>query len=339
MIEESGLRRPLTIDQRDDRAPFADLRRQGRRSHTLRADPVDRPILVANGNASGIDLAAVSRVERALARYCHSVEVRITYTVEELDELARQATGEKRRLVIFGGDGSVHEAANLSCTLAGECGLPDLGLIPAGRANNIAHALGIPLDLADAAHAAMELHPSRIDLVEVSAGAATTHVVEGLSVGIHSRLRARYAACNSADLLEAARVLRGAPRDICDAEISLRLDGRVQEELQGAQLFIANLPLYGPGLRVVPSARPDDGALDVVLLRLPRPRIRLIPGLVRLRRGTHIGQRGTRTWRSGTIELTAHNAPVIADTKVLDSGPVRIRALPRRLPIVAPRPS
>ena len=58
---------------------------------------------------------------------------------------------------------------------------------------------------------------------------------------------------------------------------------------------------------------------------------------VALRRGSHIGWRGTRTWRSRSIDLVAHDAPVIADTTVLDPGTVRLRMMPGALPIAAPR--
>ncbi len=296
----------------------------------------NRPILVANGNASGLDRDAVDRVKRALATHCDSVEVRITFSLEELDGVARQAREEDRRLVVFGGDGSVHAAANLSCTLAGECGLPDLGLIPAGRANNIARTLGIPRRLAEAARAALELPSQQIDLADVSAGEESIHVVEGLSIGIHSRLRARYRACNSADMLEAVRVALTAPRDLRDVSVSLRLDDGEWQEVSGGQLFIANLSRYGPGLLVAPDARADDGLLDVVLLEMRRPLISIVPTIVRLRRGTHVARRGTRTWRARSIALIAHDAPVIADTTTLDPGEVHLRVMPRVLPIAAP---
>ena len=105
----------------------------------------------------------------------------------------------------------------------------------------------------------------------------------------------------------------------------------------GAQLFVANPPRYGPGLRVAPHAQPNDGALEMVLLDLPRPRAAIIPALMRLRRGTHLGRRGARTWRSRSLDLVAHDAPVIADTTVLDPGTVRLWMMPGALPIAAPR--
>ncbi len=299
----------------------------------------NRPILVANGNASGLDRDAVARVKDALTTHCDSVEVRVTFSLEELDAVARQAQAEDRRLVVFGGDGSVHAAANLSCTLAGECGLPDLGLIPAGRANNIAHTLGIPRRLPDAARAALELPSRQIDLVAVSAGDSSVHVVEGVSVGIHSRLRARYEACNSADLLEALRVALGMPRDLRKTHVTLQLDDEEPQEVSGAQLFIANLSRYGPGLRVAPQAQPDNGAVDAVLVNPRALWASVVPAVVRVRPGAHHGRGRTRTWHARSIDLVAHDAPVIADTTVLEPGRVRLRVMPGALPIAAPSAS
>lgn len=98
------------------------------------------PLLVANGNARGV----LSRRElidglRELLRVNGArVDVLLTESPEEL--AARLPRDPERRVALVGGDGTVHAATNLSGPL------PELALIPAGSANNIARSVGIPTD-------------------------------------------------------------------------------------------------------------------------------------------------------------------------------------------------
>src|SRR5918992_5200034 len=93
-------------------------------------------LLVANGNASGLTRrpALVFDSARLLQAAGARVETHVTETVDELYELLAAA---ERRVVLLGGDGSLHAAANAPVR-------PELALIPGGRANNVAHSLGIP---------------------------------------------------------------------------------------------------------------------------------------------------------------------------------------------------
>ncbi len=104
-----------------------------------RLRPVSSPtvILLANGNASGIvrhpELVdgARSLLRTAGAR----VETQVTSSIEELGEIVSESG---RRVILLGGDGSVHAVANLPGSK------PELAILPAGGANNIARSLGVP---------------------------------------------------------------------------------------------------------------------------------------------------------------------------------------------------
>ena len=69
-------------------------------------------------------------------------------------ERAEQAVYEKcSPIIIVGGDGSIGDAANglMRAAQARKTPLPPLGILPTGSANDIAFALGFPIDLRDAA--------------------------------------------------------------------------------------------------------------------------------------------------------------------------------------------
>src|SRR5918992_665041 len=104
-------------------------------------------LLVANANSSGL-AARPELIDGALALLRLSggrPELRKT---RSLDELAA-AVADERRVVLMGGDGSLHAAANLPGPK------PELALIPAGKANNVARSLGIPTDIEAAARLAV----------------------------------------------------------------------------------------------------------------------------------------------------------------------------------------
>src|SRR5918999_1681157 len=98
-------------------------------------------VLVANGSASGLDRKreVLAGAERLLRQRGLRVETHVTASLEEL--AATSLDFHERRVVLLGGDGTVHAAANLPL------GPPELAILPAGRANNVARALGIPADL------------------------------------------------------------------------------------------------------------------------------------------------------------------------------------------------
>lgn len=288
----------------------------------------DRLLLVVNAHASGVHGARTpGAVRDALRARGASVDTAVTHSLAELDAVMREA-GE-RRLVLVGGDGTVHAAAG--CDVPGV----ELALIPAGRANNIARALGIPVDPGAAAALAVAGEAQPLDAIEVEAGSRRAVAVEGVSVGFLAMARHRYHAVNSAHPLAAVRAAATALRAYHPVDVHASLPGEA-DLLHVAQLFVANLPLYLSGWPVAPGARPDDGLLDVVAVHGAGRRS--IPGmLLRLRRGTHLAHGGVECWRVPAVRLsTGGRSPVIADSDDLGAGPVVVRCLPGALRLVRP---
>jgi diacylglycerol kinase (ATP) len=283
-------------------------------------------LLVANAKASGLDRAKLDQAQRALRALGMRVEPRLTDDLEELEAAIREA---ERRVVLLGGDGSVHAVANLPVSL------PELALLPAGRANNVARSLGIPLELGRAAALAAEGDARAVDAIDARAGSRRYRVVEGVSIGFHARARVNYRAENSGALLQGLRVGIGALGKFRPLSVVVKSNGE-RETVTVGQLFASNLPLYGFGMRVAPGADPADGELDLVAIDV-RTRRSLVAMIPRVRRGLHYGLPGVRTWRASHVLLDAGGAsPVIADSTDLGSGPVELTVEPGALRVVAP---
>jgi diacylglycerol kinase (ATP) len=287
-------------------------------------------VLVANGSASGVGRSrtALDAARQALrASGATAIETHLSESIAELS--AAWQAFQDRRVVLLGGDGTLHAAANLPFAP------PELALLPAGRANNVARALGIPLDLAEAAKLATRGRARPIDLISATNGARSILAVEGVSVGLHAIARASYRAPNSADIGAAVRSGLSAALDFDGVGLCVSSDGQ-PELLRVGQIFVANLPLYAFGLRVAPDARPDDGLLDIVSLPW-EGRAQILPTIVRLRRGTHDRRPGTRMWTARRVRIaTGGESPVIADTTNLGVGPVTLELEPAALAVVTP---
>src|ERR687898_2034456 len=114
-------------------------------------------LLVANGNASGLSRRpSLFQDSAQLLRSAGArVETRLTTSLQELDDALANA---ERRVVLLGGDGSLHAAANSPVQA-------EFALIPAGGANNVARSLGIPIAPDAAARLAVEGRARPIDAI------------------------------------------------------------------------------------------------------------------------------------------------------------------------------
>jgi diacylglycerol kinase (ATP) len=292
------------------------------RAHPSRAGEL---ILVVNANASGVrrrpELA--SRLAFVLRAEGAGVQIRVT---ESAAELAAVAADPERRLVLLGGDGTVHGLANLPEFAA------EIALLPVGGANNIARSLGLPVDLAAAARLAVRGRARLLDAIEAQSANRRLVAVEGISIGLHALARSRYGGLNSTDVPAAVGAGIAAVARFRPVRMALELDGEAELVALG-QLFAANLPFYGPRLAVAPDADPFDGLIDVVALHT-RGRLDTIAALAALRRGRD--PHAVTRRRARRVRVAAPGSPVIADTLELPRGTVELTVRPGALRIVAP---
>jgi diacylglycerol kinase (ATP) len=171
----------------------------------------------------------------------------------------------KRRLpkadvvVAVGGDGTVARVAVALSKLGRKA--PPLGVIPAGRANNIARALGawpspsrLAAALENAAHARLT-----IGLVRSPWGKA--RFVESAGIGpLAALLRT-----DVPTLQGAVRFMRDEFRHGRALEVGIRV-GKRRLDGRYIMVHVMNIDAVGPRLALAPGADPGDARLDLVLL-------------------------------------------------------------------------
>ena len=287
--------------------------------------------MIVNGRASGIpEPAATAReLSRLLAHLGVGAETVVTGTEEELWTELRRASADGSRVVLVGGDGSLHAAANAPLRR-----LPELALVPAGRANNIARALGIPLEWAGALSLAARGSARPLDALRVTTPDRLVYALEAVSAGFQAEARAGYDSDNSADLRQGLAAFLRALFRYQPYGAAVRLSGGVLRTRAAAQLFFSNLPYFGFGFEVDPGADPSDGRFEAIAIEA-RSRRRLLWMLAAARRGRHIGRRGVRRL-SARFARVMEPLPLVADSVPLGVTTATVTVEPGRLMVAAP---
>ncbi len=215
----------------------------------------------------------------ALARTA-GLDVRQVPSPAAMATEARRAVDDGlERLLVAGGDGSIHHA------IRGLGGTPcALGIVPLGTGNDLARALGVAHDPVAAGRSALRAAPRVIDLGRIDglpfAGVA--------GIGIDGEVNRRLPGLRwLGGRLAYAVATLGAVASFEPPHVEVEFaDG----SLSGPALLlaIANSPCFGGGMRIAPEARLDDRQLDLVLVR-PVPFLTLLRVFPRVYRGTHLG--------------------------------------------------
>lgn len=297
------------------------------------ADRIDRRVIaVVNGKASGVDAPnhLAARVVTALRDAGAAAEGVVTQTEDQLHEIL--ACAGDARVILVGGDGSVHTACNAPVDL------PELGLVPVGRANNTARQLGIPDDdVAAAATIAVRGKARALDVLRVETADGTRRCVEAVSAGLQADARGSYEGENSAQLLAGLRAAAGAILRYRPYEVELEVDGRPAFAGPVGQLFVANLALFGFGFAVNPAARATDGCLEVVIMQAPTRRA-AVALLRRAYNGRHVQCAQTTVLRGRRVRVTTA-LPAVCDAQPIGERPFDVAVEPRRLRIAAGGPA
>lgn len=300
--------------------------------------------LVVNPEAGGgRALRLLGAVTAALAEAGAAYQVSQSASLDDARELAGAAARRGEVVVAVGGDG-------LAGALAGPVSAAGaaFGIIPAGRGNDFALVLGVPAGPADAARVLVSGRARTIDLIGVGVpGEPELIVALSVYLGLPSV---------AGQIANRTRLLRGqavypvaALRALARwTPAAFRVEPGGRDGIPGGSfaayaVVVANCPYFGGGMKVAPPAEIDDGILDVVTM-VHAPRLAFIRVLLKIRGGTHVALPQVILGRAAEVTVTV-DRPMLAaadgeelpGAAPLPAGtPLRIRALPGALRVIAP---
>lgn len=276
----------------------------------------------AGRGRAGTLLAAIRRLATTT-----DTDVAVAASIHELRAYARRAVVEGTdRLIVVGGDGTVHHAiqelAGTSCAL---------GIVPVGRGNDFAREFDVVRRVEAAFESALDGPLRAVDLGRLGGRAFATVAGIGIDADVLRYAEGRVRAIPPPLTYPAAFAL--AVRDFRARRLRIEHDagsfeGRV------TLIAVANTSRFGGGMRIAPAALPDDGLLDLVIVgEVSRSELLLFFPLVY--RGAHLRHRAVTVVRTRTVSVSG-DAPIDlqADGEIVLAGasaPILIEAWPRAL--------
>jgi YegS/Rv2252/BmrU family lipid kinase len=280
---------------------------------------------------------------RAIARALQAADVAFDAVHTERpghgEEIARRALLDgRRRIAAVGGDGSVNDVIQGIM----DAGLADtrdvtLAVLPQGTGNDWARSLGITRD------------PAQIARV-LAAGRTMLHDVGAIDFPDSGGRRRWFINVAGAgyDAWVTAHVPRPVPSAFTYIGIALRGLATYQSpefsvtagdaRLEGRMLlaFVANAQFCGNRMHVAPTARMDDGLLDVLAVN-ELSLLQALPKLGKLYTGRILGDRAVRHVRAARVRIETRPAVVIqADGQIVGRTPAEFSLLGKALRVIVP---
>ncbi|WP_347059629.1 diacylglycerol kinase family protein [Blastococcus sp. HT6-30] len=279
-------------------------------------------------------------VEAALTTRRGGADVAVV-TTGDAEELLRAETGRgDRQLVVIGGDRSVHAAVTALDAVEGlDPGQP-IGIIPLGTGNDLAQAIGLPLDPAVSALVFLSGTPRRLDLVRDDTGGLVVNAVHLGGAGA----RAGAEAARFKDRLGSATYPVGAViAGVTTTGWPLRVevDGRVVAHTDAGwtsdgavdvlMVALCNGPTIGVPTPLAPDALVDDGLVDVVVSTATGPVDRAAFAAA-LTAGRHVGRDDVVVVRGRQVTIRGAPVDLVADGELEEAVDARTWRVQHHVP-------
>ena len=255
------------------------------------------------------------------------VHAAATESPEHAAALALAAAKAGEEVVAFGGDGMVRIAA---AAIHGTDAV--LGILPGGRGNDFAAALGIPRNPLAACDVLLTGTVRSVD-----AGQVDGQLFVGIaSIGLESEVTpiANRAPTVGGRAVYLAATLYGLAR-WQPARFEVQVDGD-HCAFTGYMAAAANSGRFGGGMRLAPDARLDDGLLDLVMIEHVS-RLHFIRATPKVFKGTHRSEPNVHMRKATSVRLDADRPfAVYADGDEVARTPAVVTTLPGALNVRTP---
>lgn len=275
------------------------------------------------------------RIEDAVTRAGLDAEIVMSGHPGDPPVLADQAIDQGRVVVACGGDGMVGMLAGAVADRAARGDDAVLGIIPAGSGNDFARTVGLPHD--DPVASVELLGRSEVHDVDMGrAGERWFACVASAGFDSEANRWANTVTRLKGTPLYVAAVLRTLVR-YRPRRIRIEVDGA--EHHRNAWLVaVGNGRSYGGGMQVTPSARVDDGRLEVTVVG-DVSRLTFLRTFPKVFKGTHVDHPAVDTFTGTEVTLAATDGTdmhVFADGE--DHGPLPVTLTVTRgaLPLLLP---
>ena len=346
---------------------------------------MDTFILIANPiSGKGRAKTIAEQAYAALTESGQTGTLALTAGPGDAERFAQDAVNAGiRKIIACGGDGTLHEVVNGIAQHSENTPVPvargpvpreaadksqdtvargpvprnaaiTLGVLPCGRGNDFAAAIGVPRKTEEAVQNLFTGKPTQVDLGKITPLPVDEPSHAQTGTEIPSPQKTRYFITIATCGYDAEVSRRGAERStpfkgtaayVCAALATLadykcpiiKLEGDFGT-LEGEHLLAATgiTPRYGGGFRIVPNARYDDGLFDVCSIRSVS-KITILRLLVTLFWGGHVSHPAVEMRQTRTLRIETEPAMLLyADGEPMCETPAMIEIVKHGLTVLAP---
>jgi diacylglycerol kinase (ATP) len=227
------------------------------------------------------------RIQEILAGAGITCRLQMSKGVGDLERRVCDATRNGAdRIIVAGGDGSIHEAVN---GLMRSESSAALGIIPTGTGNDFAKACAIPLDWEKATRQLVERLSGHSPVRYIDVGRVNDRFfANGVGIGFDAKVTrvARSYRWPVGDIVYLLAIFRCMMDGIATPELTIRSD---ELNWRGPVTLanVSNGAWVGGMFHIAPMARNNDGKLEL-LIAAPVSRLRILSLLPKIIRGTHL---------------------------------------------------
>ncbi len=258
-----------------------------------------------------------------------------TESYAELEAMAAKTVAEGiDALIVVGGDGTAQLGTNVCVNTD-----TPLGILPSGTGNDTAQGiLGMPIGDVDAAIErlveSLDKPVRKIDAGLMTWNGGSRWFCSTMSAGFDALVNetvnnlsfpkgpSRYTVAMLIELLKMKPI-----------HYTVTIDGTKTTE-QAILTTIANNSQYGGGMKICPDAKPDDGLLDIMMVR-PLSRRDFIGIYPKVFKGTHVTDPRVVIRQGKKFRLESTDLVGYSDGERIAPLPMDVEVAPRALPVLA----
>lgn len=235
-------------------------------------------------------------------------------------------------IVVSGGDGTIFEMLNGYFANRSVKKIP-VGVIPIGRGNAFARDLDlVPERWEDAIGAILSGRTKKVDVGVFTTEGKKYYFLNILGFGLVTDIAAT--AQKLKIFGDLSYILGVFHRTIALESFNLKMemDGKIFER-ENVFAEISNSRYTGRDFLMAPSAKIDDGLLDVTLLN-KLSRVRVLQCLPKIFTGTHVQMKEVETFKARQIKIETIPAKTLTpDGQLMGATPIEVECLPKALEV------
>lgn len=286
--------------------------------------------------AAGRGSKSRAALENALAQNV-GWEIIETASLADLQNRTREIAARNEPnhgIAAAGGDGTLSAVANIVYQTGNST---VLGVIPMGTGNDFARCLGIGTSIELAVQTLFSGEIRALDAAKITCDGREQIFLNVAGCGFDSAVAERMNRPNRqlngtlVYLWESWQTLQRFRA----AQLTIEIEGEIRRE-PAMLCAVANASSYGGGMLIAPSAKLDDGELDICLIA-KASRGEFLGAFPTVFRGKHLAHPKVSSFRTRQIRVESQPQwPVLADGEIIGKTPFEIEVLEGALRFVVP---